>query len=239
MTLRILKRREEISAARRRLRHLNIDCADGALRKLLKKLHLLPGPVFGDFMKSWDVLQTAGFLIENLDKQESVLDLGSYASEILPALHRAGYCALTGIDLNPEVADMPHSNLIHYLNGDFYSSMCTDRSFSAITAISVIEHGYEPERLFPEISRLLRPGGFFIASVDYWPDKIDTNGIRVFDLPWLVFSRSELQDFFDTASSYGLVPVGGLDFEADDPLVAWQGKRYTFAWMVLRKVENP
>lgn len=239
LTLRILKHKSEISKARKRLRDLGINCADGVIRILLKKLHLLSGPVLGDFMKSWDVHETAGFLIENLNKNEPILDLGAYASEILPALHQAGFSDLTGIDLNPEVAGMPHHHQIRYLVGDFYGSVFTDRSFSAITAISVIEHGYEPERLFPEISRLLRPGGYFIASVDYWPEKIDTGGIRVFDLDWLVFSRSELQDLFDIACSYGLVPLGDLDFEAENSLIAWQGKQYTFAWMVLMKADNP
>lgn len=217
------------------MRGLGIDCADGSVRSWLKRLHLLPGPRLGDVLKSWDVLLAAEFLSEAVCIDEPVLDIGAYASEILPALIQKGYSNLTGVDLNPDIALMPGADRIRYLLGDFYGGMFADESFSAITAISVIEHGYDPERLLPEVSRLLRPGGYFIASVDYWPEKIDTSGIRVFGLEWIIFSRSDVQNLFDTASRYGLSPVGNLDFDAVDPLVVWQGKRYTFAWMILSK----
>lgn len=220
------------------MRTQGIDCADGALRRLLKKLHVISGPQVGDLFKSWDVQLTAEFLLENLRRDEPVLDIGAYASEILPALDNKGFSNLTGVDLNAAVTMMPSADRIRYHVGDFYGSLRAKEPFSAITAISVIEHGYEPERLFAEISRLLRPGGYFIASVDYWPEKIDTTGIRVFDLDWIVFSRADLQDLFTTASRYGLKPVGNLDFVADVPLVVWQGKRYTFAWLVVKKAEE-
>ena len=64
-----------------------------------------------------------------------------------------------------------------------------DGSFGAITAISVIEHGFESARLLREISRLLRPGGYFVASFDYWPEKVDTTGIDIFGMDWTIFSR--------------------------------------------------
>jgi SAM-dependent methyltransferase len=51
-----------------------------------------------------------------------------------------------------------------------------DRSFSCITSISVIEHGFDGSRLVREVSRLLVRGGYFIASFDCWPEKIDSSG---------------------------------------------------------------
>lgn len=225
-------------AARKEMRRLGIDLADGWLRSLLKRLHLLSGHRVGDRAKSWDVLQTVNFLSQHLDEAEPVLDIGAYASEILPALNRTGYTSLSGIDLNPDIVLMPENNRIKYMIGDFYESGLPSGSFSAITAISVIEHGFKGERLLTEVSRLLSPGGYFIASVDYWPDKIDTTGITPFGLEWMVFSQTEIEVLVMDAARLGLVPVGDLDFAAHHPLISWQGKSYTFAWLALKKVEN-
>jgi len=68
--------------------------------------------------------------------------------------------------------------------------------FSAITAISVIEHGFESDRLLAEVSRLLKVGGYFIVSVDYWKDKISTDGLTAFGMDWMIFSREDLRCVF-------------------------------------------
>lgn len=239
MSFLVLKNRQEIVAARKEMRRLGIDCADGLLVTCLKKLRVLSGPRLGDRIKSWDVLNTVRFLSGVLDPTASILDLGAYASEVLPALDRCGFTALTGIDLNPDLKNMLQSAQTNYVVGDFYESGFASGSFSAVTAISVIEHGFDGERLLSEVSRLLRPGGYFIASVDYWSDKIDTSGIKVFGLDWMVFSRSDIQVLLNDAARFGLEPVGDTDFATDRAPIQWQGKSYTFAWFALKKSEKP
>jgi SAM-dependent methyltransferase len=218
---------------------LGTDCADGLLRSFLINLHLLPGQRLGDRVKSWDVLNTLHFISKYLDCKDPVLDLGAYASEILPALSRFGFSALTGIDFNADLKKMPDADKIRYIIGNFYESALQDESFSAITAISVIEHGFDSNRLLSEVSRLLRPGGYFIASVDYWSEKIDTSGIKAFGLDWMIFSRDDILTFLNEAKNYGLVPTGEMDFETQQTPIRWLGKSYTFAWFVLKKSEAP
>jgi SAM-dependent methyltransferase len=239
VALRVLKDKREIVAARREMCRLGIDCADGWLRSFLKKLHFLPGERFGDRVKSWDVLHTVSFISERLNSSDPILDLGAYASEILPALNRSGFTSLTGIDLNPDLRKMPDANKIRYIIGNFYESDLRSGSFSAITAISVIEHGFDGNRLLSEVSRLLCPGGYFIASVDYWSEKIDTNGIKAFGLDWIIFSQKDIQKLLNEASRFGLAPVGELDFTTDQAPISWLGKSYTFAWFALKKSETP
>ena len=214
---------------------LGIDCADGLLRSFLKKMHLLPGQKLGDQVKSWDVLHTLRFISEHLDRSDPVLDLGAYASEILPVLNRSGFTSLTGIDFNHDLEKMPDAGRIRYIIGNFYESDLPADSISAITAISVIEHGFDSNRLLSEVSRLLRPGGYFIASVDYWSEKIDTSGIKAFGLDWMIFSRDDIRSFLSEAKKYGLVSMGETDFETEDAPIRWFGKSYTFAWFVLKK----
>jgi SAM-dependent methyltransferase len=110
-----------------------------------------------------------------------------------------------------------------------------DATFKAITSISVIEHGFDAQALLKEMSRLLQPGGYFIASFDYWPEKIDTTGIEFFGMDWLIFSRQEVADFIGQAAEYGLVPDGELHYAGQETPIECAGKKYTFGWLALKK----
>jgi len=85
------------------------------------------------------------------------------------------------------------------------------------------------------MARIIRPGGFFVASVDYWPEKIDTAGIAAYGMDWIIFSREELQSFLGQAEAFGMHPVGSLDFDAGERVASWRGRSYTFLWMALKK----
>ena len=235
MSMEVLKNKAEIGDARRRLKEIGADAADVSLIAILKRNRLWPGIPLGDQLKSWDIWKTVSFISQNLSSDGAVLDLGSYCCEVLPALQRLGFKSLTGVDLNPGLSSMPCQDRINYLVGDFLKTTLPDSSFDAITAISVIEHGYQPERLFGEVSRLLKPGGYFLASIDYWPDKLDTALVKVFGLDWLIFSRKDVEEMFASARGHGLEPVGKISFDAADPFISWQSRNYTFAWIAMRK----
>jgi len=143
-----------------------------------------------------------------------------------------------GIDLNQDIVRMPYNDSIHYSVANFMHTSFPDESFEAVTAISVIEHGFNSTNLLLELSRILKPGGYFIASVDYWKDKISTDGLTAFGMDWMIFSREDLQSFFNNAARYGLYPVGDMDFETEEKVISWNGREYTFAWFVLQKQED-
>jgi hypothetical protein len=81
----------------------------------------------------------------------------------------------------------------------------------------------------------LKPGGYFIASVDYWPEKINTAGIKVFGMDWMIFSKDDLLSFVKEAEQFELLPYGEMNFNTSERIIRWKGKRYTFAWLVLKK----
>jgi SAM-dependent methyltransferase len=233
--LRVLQNRFDIEQARSELLRRRASALDGPWVGLLRRLGLLRGVAVGDALKSWDVLLTANFVESRYGTQARVLDLGCFGSEILPVLHRLGLRDLTGIDLNPLVHRMPLEGAIRYLVGDFLQASLADRSFDCITAISVIEHGFQPQRLLAEVSRMLSPGGAFVASFDYWPQKIDTRGQRLFGLSWDIFSADEVASFVEEARSFGLSPQAALDYGAAAAPIDYAGRRYTFAWLALCK----
>jgi len=189
----------------------------------------------GDYLKSWDVLRTTNFVEEKISKDTPILDVGACASEILCVLHRLGYTNLTGVDVDPNLRWMPYADAIRYEVSDFMHTSFEKGSFEVITAISVIEHGFDSQALLAEISRLLRPGGYFIASFDYWPEKVDTAGLRFFGMDWRIFSEQEVLAFIDGARAYHLTPSGEITLKAHDKTIHYADRSYTFAWMVLRK----
>ena len=235
MVMKVLKNKPQIENARQTLVKKGASSLESPFRSLLRRYGLVHGVVLGDQVKSWDVLETLLFIEQHVQKNEPILDIGCYASEIIVALHKSGYANLTGADLNPDLSQMPYQNAIRYQITNFMHTPFADASFKAITSISVIEHGFNGQALLTEMSRLLQPGGYFIASFDYWPDKIDTTGIQFFGMNWKIFSSQDVADFIEQAAGYGFTPVGELLYESQETPIECGGKKYTFGWLVLQK----
>lgn len=234
--LTVLQTKNQIAEARHALKlQGRAVLRDGPWARAMRRLGLTKDLPVGDRVKSWDVAQTLQFIETHLPKTASILDLGAYCSEVPVALARMGYNGVHGVDLNPGVLTMPHADRVKYSVSNFLHTPFAAGSFGAITAISVIEHGYEPHPLFAELGRLLQPGGYFIASFDYWPQKIDVGNTRFFDLSWLIFSEEDVQAMLTIAKCYGLNSAGELHPEATQRVIHCMGYDYTFGWLVLRK----
>lgn len=193
------------------------------------------GPTVGDLRKSWDILRTVRFVEAHGLQQEPIVDLGAFSSEILCSLHLAGFRRLVGVDLNPRITAMPFSRAIEWRVGDMMSTGLPAGHFGAVLSISAIEHGFDARSVLREVSRLLRPGGYFVGSTDYWPEKIDTAGVPVFGMDWRIFSADEIKGFFELAAEHSLVPVGELNLSAQEPCIHFENRRYTFGWFALVK----
>jgi len=238
MTMQVLQDKKQINKAREELDKKgasHVDQPDSRMKALLRRLGLVKDVVMGDMIKSWDVLTTVNFIESNVKKSESILDIGCYSSEILASLHKVGYSNLTGADLNPHLNRMPYQDSISYEVTNFMHTKFADSSFKAITSISVIEHDFDGQALLKEMSRLLQPGGYFIASFDYWPEKIDTTGTQFFGMDWKIFSKDEVANFVTEAAEFGLFPVEEMNYGGKDKPIDCAGKQYTFGWLVLKK----
>jgi SAM-dependent methyltransferase len=229
----VLREPSQIAAADRELQQrglLDPRPAIGAGRRLVRRLRRLPDPDL--VLKTWDVQRAVDALAARLDPSDPILDMGCFACDMLPALHRLGYRALHGVDLNPAIAQMPYADAIEYRVGDLLSTPWPDGHFAGISSISVIEHGVPDDELCREVSRLLRPGGVFIFTTDYWPEKIVTTD-RIFDLDWRIFDATEIEALVDVAEGHDLHPVsppGGSIREAGSPAIHYANKDYTFLY---------
>jgi SAM-dependent methyltransferase len=236
----VLKHRVQIDEAEAVLRKRGIAPPQQAglgtrLRRLARQAgaaaNLVPDPI-----KSWDVLQTIQTIEAEVGKDEPVLDMGAVGCAILPSLHRLGYRRLHGIDLNPQVRHMEFNGAVDYSVQDMTATRFESGSMAAITSISVIEHGVHGDDLFREVARLLRPGGLFLFSTDYWPHKIDTSEAVLFGLPWRIHSAEEIKALVASAEPYGLAPageLGGVLDDAEERPVHFEGRDYTFLFGAL------
>jgi len=231
----VLKSRTDIELARRELNRRKLSFTSPWWKRLARKTSVWNGIDVGDQVKSWDVLKTVDFIEKNVPRSASILDLGAFASELPCILHKLNYSNVVGVDLNPDIRNMPYANSVRYEVADFMHTPFADESFDVITAISVIEHGYNAHSLLRELSRLLRVGGYFVASFDYWPEKINTDGITIFNMEWRIFSAHEVSVFIQDAANYGLVPRGKTNFDSQSRAISFGQREYTFAWLVLRR----
>jgi SAM-dependent methyltransferase len=237
MSLEVLANSVDNLRARAEIRRRGLDFVTPWFAKVLHKTRIVRGVNVGLLRKSWDVLRTLQFIEQHIGKATRILDLGAYGSEVLYSLNKMGFANLTGIDLNPALTQMPYRQNIKYVTGDFTHTAFPSETFGAVTAISVLEHGFCGPKVFREASRILKPGGYLIGSTDYWPEKVDTSGVVVYDLDWTIFSKGELLNLIEEAGNHGLVPVGQLNFEASEPTVRWFKRDYTFAWFAFQKVD--
>jgi SAM-dependent methyltransferase len=229
----VLLEQGQIAAADRELQQRGLlDPAPdvGAAHRMVRRLLRRPDPAL--VFKTWDVQRSADALVARLDPSDAILDIGCFACDMLPALKRLGFRNLFGIDLNPAVLGMPDADVINYTVGDLLSTPWLDSHFAGISAISVIEHGVPDDELCREISRLLRPGGVFIFTTDYWPQKIVTTE-RMFDLDWRIFDAAEIEALVAVARSHNLHPAsdpGSVIRDVRSPPIHFAGKDYTFLY---------
>jgi SAM-dependent methyltransferase len=237
----VLLEQDQIAAANRELRQRGlIDPAPRvrAARRLARRLLRRADPAL--VLKTWDVQRSLDAFAARLEPADAILDVGCFACDMLPALKRLGYSNLHGIDLNPAVLQMPYADAIDYRVGDLLSTPWPDGYFAGISAISVIEHGVPDDELCREVSRLLRPGGVFLFTTDYWPEKVRTVE-RMFGLDWRIFDAAEIEQLVAVAQTHNLHPCsdpGALIRDTRSPAIHFAKKDYTFLYGALVRGED-
>lgn len=232
--LKILLNEEQIASSRKELVSLG---ASAITPNIWRKLYrFVPLNVYiGDYLKSWDVHKTIELILKTQKKDSKIIDIGAFRSEVPVSLSKLGFTNVHALDLNKAVLRMPGRNRVKYIVGDFYQSGFEDSSFDVVTSISVIEHGLDCPKLLQEIARLLRSDGYFVASFDYWWEKVNTDDVSDFGMSWTIFSKSDVISLISEAAKFGLYPIGELNFDCTDAPISWHDRNYTFGWLVLQK----
>lgn len=198
-------------------------------------------PIHSDKPKNWDSL--AAFLIINKffpEKDTQILDAGGeYYSSILPQLASCGYTNLRSINLAFR-EESKRGNII-YEYGDITKTRFPDRSFGAITCLSVIEHGVNIGEYFREMSRILRPGGILFTSTDYWFEQIDTGDKIAYGSPIRIFNPHGIAKCLHIAKNTGLELMEPVPLTCRKKVVRVKPHDlgYTFIYFTHRKPAVP
>jgi SAM-dependent methyltransferase len=235
----VLQNYKQVVDARKKLIEKNISFIDSTfvirLKNILRKLGFKKQISIGDVNKSWDILIFIQFIENNISKNDPILDIGCYCSEFVVALDALGYKKLSAVDLNPGIAYMPAQNRINYEVSDFMNYKPKVKNFRAISAISVLEHGFDQKRFLESMSKILMTNGYLFISFDYWDKKIDTSKTKLFDMEWTIFSRREVRKIIEEAKAFNLFQVNEPSFECDEKAITHVGYKYTFGQIIFKK----
>ena len=130
---------------------------------------------------------------------------------------------------------MPGQNRINYEVSDFMNYEPKVKKFSAISAISVLEHGFDRKRFLKSMSNILMTDGYLFISFDYWDKKIDTSKTRLFDMEWTIFSSSEVKKIIEEAKEFNLFQINEPSFKCDEKAITHVGYKYTFGKIIFKK----
>jgi len=89
-----------------------------------------------------------------------VLDIGTGNSPFLPQMRQRGW-EVHGTEVESRIVDKFHNDYgIDLFLGELEDAGFADETFDAVTIFGVLEHVSDPGRLFEEVRRILKPGGF-------------------------------------------------------------------------------
>lgn len=115
---------------------------------------------YPDFQKNWDDVLFRERILSHLKPEFHVLDVGAGAG-IVEQMHFKGHVArVCGVDLDPRVTENPH--LDEGRMADAGSIPYGDNCFDLVFADNVMEHLDDPDTVFSEIRRVLKPGGILL-----------------------------------------------------------------------------
>ena len=107
----------------------------------------------------------------NLKKNSKILDLGCGRGEFLLGFINCGLDGY-GIDQSDQASNLVQNKRLK--KGSIDKKLpYLDNSFDIVFSKSVIEHFYYPEKIFSEIYRILKPGGFIITMTPDWKYNVE------------------------------------------------------------------
>ncbi len=142
-----------------------------------------------------------------------VLEIGCSRGYATYALSALGVGEAIGLDTNLHtyyaIAEIPRvrdaflsmndgrRSTTQIQEGDAVATPFDDESFDLVFSVSVLEHIPEPDKVFREMNRVLKSGGFAYHGVDPWFSPAGGHSMCTLDFPWghLRLSAEQFEDY--------------------------------------------
>lgn len=109
----------------------------------------------------------------------NLLDIGCGNGRFLHGMKQLGW-SVKGVEFNGSAVSVCIKSNLDVHHGDLFSAKFDNESFDVINLSHVIEHVPDPQALFFEVSRILKPGGLFSVKT---PNS-NALGRALFDTKW-------------------------------------------------------
>jgi 2-polyprenyl-3-methyl-5-hydroxy-6-metoxy-1,4-benzoquinol methylase len=178
--------------------------------------------------------------LELVGRDAAIVDVGCRSGILLTWLHQRGYRTLWGCDLKTPIpafkraiaygkvstvihgVDMYARNRYRMRRARAEATGFPESYFSAVTAMSVIEHRVLTILFFREAARLLHANGLLFLSTDYWSAPMTTAAGDH------VFGPADVRRLTTEAAHAGFRLLDEPDLEVGAPVILEGGLRYTF-----------
>jgi SAM-dependent methyltransferase len=120
----------------------------------------IDGRFYPRYADNWDDFALRQRVLAVADAKSHLLDIGAGAGILYHMNFRSAVGRAFGIDLDERILDNPA--LDSAAIGDAANLPYDDCMFDVVVANNVLEHLVDPLAVFAEISRVLRPGGWFV-----------------------------------------------------------------------------
>lgn len=116
--------------------------------------------LYPDIEQRWDDKIFRSIIIEYLDPNFEILDLGAGSGRIPEMNFKNSVKKVYGIDPDPSVKQNPY--LDDSVVGSGEDLPYNDNSFDVVISDNVLEHLVKPQQVFKEVFRVLKLGGFYL-----------------------------------------------------------------------------
>jgi SAM-dependent methyltransferase len=118
--------------------------------------------LYSQFESNWDDSLFRKQISEVLRNEDHLLDLGAGAGIVAQMNFRGQAARVCGIDPDARVCFNPYLDEGKVAVGE--DIPYEDAAFDVVIADNVLEHLERPQQVFREVTRVLKPGGFFLAK---------------------------------------------------------------------------
>lgn len=115
---------------------------------------------YREYCENWDDMIFRRKICATVPEGSCVLDLGAGAGIVAEMNFKGYFQKISGIDLDPRVVYNPYID--EGKIADCGAIPYSDASFDAVYADNVVEHLVQPDLVFSEVFRVLKPGGVFL-----------------------------------------------------------------------------